>query len=39
MADLEQQGIVIVVRDGRLRASPHFYNTFEQMDRLVEALP
>lgn len=39
VADLERQGIVIVVRGGRLRASPHFYNTIEQMDRLVAALP
>ncbi|MEM9913427.1 MAG: aminotransferase class V-fold PLP-dependent enzyme [Planctomycetota bacterium] len=38
-ADLQKQGIVIVVREGRLRASPHFYNTAAQIDRLVEALP
>lgn len=37
--DLEQKGIVIVIREGRLRASPHFYNTVEQIDRLVAALP
>ncbi|MGB7160398.1 MAG: aminotransferase class V-fold PLP-dependent enzyme [Tepidisphaeraceae bacterium] len=29
----------IALREGRLRASPHFYNTEEQMDRLVERLP
>ena len=29
----------IAVREGRLRASPHFYNTEEQIDRLVEHLP
>lgn len=29
----------IALREGRLRASPHFYNTEEQMDRLVHALP
>ena len=29
----------IVVREGRLRCSPHFYNTEEQIDRLVERLP
>jgi selenocysteine lyase/cysteine desulfurase len=38
-ADLEKQGIIAAVREGRLRASPHFYNTIEQMDRLIEALP
>lgn len=29
----------IALRDGRLRASPHFYNTEEQIDRLIEVLP
>ena len=37
--DVDQQGVVIALRNGRLRASPHFYNTFEQMDALVTALP
>lgn len=39
VGNLEAQGIVIAVRQGRLRASPHFYNTIEQIDRLVDALP
>lgn len=39
VADLEKQGIVIVVREDRLRASPHFYNTPRQIDALVDALP
>ncbi len=39
VADLESRGIVIVVREGRLRASPHFYNTPEQINQLIEALP
>lgn len=30
--------IEIAQREGRLRASPHFYNTEEQIDRLVERL-
>ena len=31
--------IVIAVRCGRLRASPHVYNTEREIDQLVEALP
>jgi selenocysteine lyase/cysteine desulfurase len=31
--------IVIAVREGRLRASPHVYNTFEEIDQLIEVLP
>jgi cysteine desulfurase / selenocysteine lyase len=31
--------IEIALREGRLRASPHFYNTEQQMDRLVQILP
>ncbi|MEM1109575.1 MAG: aminotransferase class V-fold PLP-dependent enzyme [Planctomycetota bacterium] len=38
VAELQKQGVVIVVREGRLRASPHFYNTPAQIDRLVDAL-
>ena len=29
----------IALREGRLRASPHFYNTEAQIDRLIEHLP
>ena len=36
---LQEKKIVIVMREGRLRASPHFYNTPEQIDRLIDALP
>ena len=31
--------IVIAVHCGRLRASPHVYNTEREIDQLVEALP
>ncbi|MEX0654878.1 MAG: aminotransferase class V-fold PLP-dependent enzyme [Phycisphaeraceae bacterium] len=39
VAQLHKQGIVVALREGRLRASPHFYNRPEQIDRLVDALP
>jgi cysteine desulfurase / selenocysteine lyase len=32
-------GIVVNQRAGRLRVSPHCYNTHEEIDRLVEVLP
>jgi selenocysteine lyase/cysteine desulfurase len=35
----KEHHIEIALREGRLRASPHFYNTEQQMDRLVAALP
>jgi len=35
----KEHRIEIVLREGRLRASPHFYNTEEQIDRLIAALP
>ena len=38
ISKLATEKIVIVEREGHLRASPHFYNTVEQMDRLVEAI-
>ncbi len=31
--------IVLATRQGRLRASPHFYNTTEEMRQLIDALP
>jgi cysteine desulfurase/selenocysteine lyase len=35
----DEHRIVIAVREGRLRASPHAYNTPEEIDRLLEVLP
>jgi cysteine desulfurase / selenocysteine lyase len=37
--DLMDRKIVIVLREGRMRASPHFYNTIQQMEELVAAVP
>jgi selenocysteine lyase/cysteine desulfurase len=31
--------VVIAVREGRLRSSPHVYNTAEEIDQLIELLP
>jgi selenocysteine lyase/cysteine desulfurase len=40
VADLRKEHKTeIALREGRLRASPHFYNTEEQIERLVAALP
>ena len=35
----KEDKIELSVREGRLRASPHFYNTEEQVDRVLAALP
>ncbi len=37
--ELERQRIIIAERVGRLRASPHFYNNFADIDRLIDVLP
>ncbi len=37
--DLRAKHIEIALRVGRLRCSPHFYNTESQIQRLIEALP
>jgi cysteine desulfurase / selenocysteine lyase len=33
---LQQQGVSLALRRGRIRLSPHFYNQPEEMDRLAE---
>ena len=38
VSKLKGDGHIIVVREGRLRASPHFYNEPAQIDALLEAL-
>ena len=36
---LRKRNIITAPRGDRLRISPHFYNTLEEMDELVKALP
>ncbi len=38
-SELQQQGVILAVREGRLRISPHFYNTESQIERAVDLLP
>lgn len=35
----KEHRLIIACREGRLRASPHVYNTEEEIDQLVELLP
>ena len=36
---LREAGVIVSLRSDFLRASPHFYNSDEDLDRLLEALP
>jgi cysteine desulfurase/selenocysteine lyase len=36
---LSEAGIVVAVRGGGIRISPHFYNTIEEIDRFLDLLP
>ncbi len=36
---LRDAGVIISLRGDFLRASPHYYNSDEDLDRLLEALP
>lgn len=38
VAALAERGIIVDARDGHVRVSPHFYNTEEEVDRVVEEL-
>jgi selenocysteine lyase/cysteine desulfurase len=35
---LKQAGVVCVMREGSIRLSPHFYNTVEEVERVVDIL-
>lgn len=36
---LQQEGVVVAPRVNTLRVSPHFYNTEEEIDKLLEKIP
>jgi selenocysteine lyase/cysteine desulfurase len=36
---LLRKGFVTAARQGRIRVSPHFYNTFREIEQFVKALP
>lgn len=38
-ARLREAGVIVSLRSDFLRASPHYYNSDEDLDRLLEALP
>lgn len=35
---LKEQGIIVAVRSGKVRISPHFYNTEEEIDQIISIL-
>jgi kynureninase len=39
VAQLAEQGIIVDARPGYVRVSPHFYNTRDELDAFVAALP
>ncbi len=36
---LRKRNIIVSAREGRLRVSPHYYNSFEEVEQFVKALP
>ncbi len=37
--NLIKKGLIVSLREGRIRVSPHFYNDYEEIDRLLQYLP
>lgn len=38
-SNLTSKGVIVSLRDSRIRVSPHFYNTHEDIDKLLKYLP
>ncbi len=38
VVELKKRQIVVTAREGRVRVSPHFYNTEQEIDKLLEAV-
>lgn len=38
-AHLEEARVIVSLREGAIRVSPHFYNTEDEIDRLLSSLP
>jgi selenocysteine lyase/cysteine desulfurase len=38
-ARLKEAGVIVSLREGLIRVSPHFYNCEDEIDRLLAALP
>ena len=39
VARLVEHRVIVNLREGAVRAAPHFYNTTEEVDRLISVLP
>jgi len=39
VARLKDRGVLVSFREGRIRVGPHFYNTFDEINQLLDALP
>ena len=39
IAELEKKHIALAARGGLVRIAPHFYNTTEEADKVLDSLP